>query len=42
MKDIKFMEELKEDVFTKTATITIVSDRPFYKGRNNKIYYLIR
>lgn len=36
------MEELNEEVFTKTATITIVSNRPFYKGCNNKIYYLIR
>lgn len=36
------MEELNEEVFTKTVTIIIVSDRPFYKGRNNKMYYLIR
>lgn len=29
VKDIKFMEKLKSRGFTKTATVTLVSDRPF-------------
>ena len=39
VKDIKFMEELKSRGFTKTATVTLVSDRPFYEGRNNEGIY---
>ncbi|WML32441.1 hypothetical protein RCG24_11565 [Neobacillus sp. OS1-32] len=39
VKDIKFTEELKSRGFTKTATVTLVSDRPFYEGRNNKGIY---
>jgi len=39
VKDIKFMEELKSRGFTKTATVTLVSDRPFYEGRNNESIY---
>ncbi len=39
VKDIKFMEELKSRGFTKTATVTLVSDRPFYEGHNNKGIY---
>lgn len=39
VKDIKFMEELKSRGFTKTATVTLVSDKPFYEGRNNKGIY---
>ena len=39
VKDIKFMEELKSRGFTKTATVTLVSDRPFYEGRNNEDIY---
>ena len=35
VKDIKFMEELKESGFTKTAVVVLVSDRPFYEGRSN-------
>jgi len=35
VKDIKFMEELKYSGFNKTAVVTLVSDRPFYEGRNN-------
>lgn len=39
VKDIKFMEELKNRGFTKTAAVVLVSDRPFYKGRNNEGIY---
>jgi hypothetical protein len=39
VKDIKFMEELKERGFNKTATVTLVTDRPFYEGRNNEGIY---
>jgi hypothetical protein len=39
VKDIKFMEELKDRGFNKTATVTLVSDRPFYEGRNNEGIY---
>ena len=43
VKDIKFMEELKESGFTKNAVVTLVSDRPFYVGRsNNGIYKYFR
>lgn len=33
------MEELKNRGFTKTAAVVLVSDRPFYKGRNNEGIY---
>lgn len=39
VKDIKFMEELKYRGFNKTAVVTLVSDRPFYEGRNNQGIY---
>lgn len=39
VKDIKFMEELKENGFIKNAVVTLVSDRPFYKGLNNDGIY---
>lgn len=39
VKDIKFMEELKENGFTKTAIVVLVSDRPFYEGRSNQGIY---
>ncbi|WP_312355184.1 hypothetical protein [Aminipila sp.] len=39
VKDIKFLEELKDRGFNKTATVTLVSDRPFYEGRNNEGIY---
>lgn len=39
VKDIKFMEELKNRRFTKTAAVALVSDRPFYEGRNNEGIY---
>lgn len=39
VKDIKFIEELKNRGFTKTAAVALVSDRPFYEGRNNKGIY---
>jgi len=39
VKDIKFMEELKCRGFNKTAVVTLVSDRPFYEGRNNQGIY---
>ena len=39
VKDIKFMEELKDRGFNKTAVVILVSDRPFYEGRNNEGIY---
>lgn len=39
VKDIKFMEELKESGFAKTAVVILVSDRPFYEGRSNQGVY---
>ncbi|MBI6873309.1 hypothetical protein I6U51_11420 [Clostridium aciditolerans] len=39
VKDIKFMEELKDRGFTKTAAVALVSDRPFHEGRNNEGIY---
>ena len=39
VKDLKCMEELKGNGFTKNAVVTLVSDRPFYEGRNNKGIY---
>lgn len=38
-KDIKFMEELKGLGFTKTACVVLVSDKPFYQGKNNHGIY---
>lgn len=35
VKDIKFMEELKERGFTKTASVVLVYDKPFYEGKTN-------
>ncbi|QAT60298.1 hypothetical protein EQM13_01280 [Acidilutibacter cellobiosedens] len=43
VKDIKFMEELKENGFAKNAVVILVSDRPFYADqRNNGIYKYFR
>lgn len=39
VKDIKFMEELKENGFKKNAVVTLVSDRPFYQGQKNDGIY---
>lgn len=39
VKDIKFMEELKEKGFIKTAVVVLVSDRPFYEGSSNHGIY---
>lgn len=39
VKDIKFMEELKERGFNKTVCVTLVSAKPFYEGRNNQGIY---
>lgn len=39
VEDAKFMEELKESGFTKTATVVIVSDKLFYTGREKKGIY---
>ena len=33
------MEELKNRGFTRTAAVALVSDRPFYEGRNNEGIY---
>lgn len=42
-KDIRFMEELKERGFYKTACVVLVSDKPFYEGRlNTGIYRYFR
>ncbi|MBM7867760.1 hypothetical protein [Heliomicrobium gestii] len=43
VKDIRFMEEMKERGFTGTACVALVSDRPFYEGKvNNGIYKYFR
>lgn len=43
IKDIRFMEELKERGFNKTACVVLVSDKPFYEGRlNTGIYKYFR
>jgi len=39
VKDIKFMEQLKDRGFTKTACLTIVESKPFYSGVNNQGIY---
>jgi hypothetical protein len=39
VKDIKFVEELKDRGFNKTAAVALVSDKPFYEGRNNEGIY---
>jgi hypothetical protein len=39
VKDVKFMEQLKENGFTKTAVVVLASDRPFYEGRSNQGIY---
>ena len=38
-KDIKFMEQLKEQGFTKTFSVALVRDRPFYEGKDNSGVY---
>ena len=39
VKDLKFMEELKENGFTNTYAVTLVGDRPFYEGAVNEGIY---
>lgn len=39
VKDVKFMEELKERGFDRTAAVALVSNRPFYEGRSNSGIY---
>lgn len=39
VKDIKFMEQLKELGFTKACCVALVSDRPFYQGKSNEGIY---
>jgi hypothetical protein len=39
LKDIKFMEQLKELGFTHTFAVTLVGDRPFYQGSYNEGIY---
>jgi hypothetical protein len=39
VKDIKFMEQLKERGFTKNCCVTLVSDKPFYQGKGNEGIY---
>lgn len=39
VKDIKFLEELKERGFNKSLAVTLVMDRPFYEGQNNPGIY---
>jgi phosphoglycerol transferase MdoB-like AlkP superfamily enzyme len=39
VKDIKFMEQLKELGFTNTFAVTLVGDRPFYQGSFNEGIY---
>jgi len=38
-KDIKFMEELTARGFTKTASVALVADKPFYDGKANSGIY---
>lgn len=38
-KDIKFMEELKDRGFQKTAFLALVRDKPFYTGQKNTGIY---
>lgn len=43
IKDIKFMEQLKESDFTNTFCVTLVRDKNFYQGSNvNGIYAFFR
>lgn len=43
VKGIKFLEELKERGFQKTAFLALVKDKPFYMGqRNIGIYKFFR
>ena len=39
VKDIKFMEQLKESGFTNTYAVALVRDRPFYEGTTNDGIY---
>lgn len=39
VKDIKFMEQLEEQGFSKTFTVALVKDRPFYEGKDNSGIY---
>ncbi len=39
VKDIKFMEELKNLGFTETYCLTLVEQAPFYSGKNNQGIY---
>mgnify|MGYP000843923521 FL=1 len=39
VKDIRFMEQMKERGFTNTYCIALVSDRPFYQGKINEGIY---
>lgn len=39
VKDIRFMEELKESGFTKNAVVVLVTNKPFYEGRNDRGIY---
>lgn len=43
IKDIRFMEELKENGFDNTYCLTLVKDKNFYEGKNkNGIYAYFR
>jgi len=43
VKDLKFMEELKHLGFSRTYSLVLVSDRPFYQGDNiSSIYKFFR
>lgn len=39
VKDIRFMEQLKELGFNKTAAVTLVGHKPFYEGKQNSGIY---
>jgi hypothetical protein len=39
VKDIKFMEQLRDRGFTATACVVLVSSRPFYEGKKNEGVY---
>ena len=43
VKDIRFMEQLRQRGFVKTCCVTLVSDKPFYQGKlNDGIYRFFR
>ena len=42
VKDIRFVEQLKNNGFTKTCAVTLVEDKLFYSGKTTRIYGFFR